>query len=156
MDPEKVKVILKQPDPCNFKDLQQFLGFANYYRRYIAEYFIVARLIFILLQKNIRWIWSGKHKLTFNTFKNRFLLILIIKHFRSHLATILKPNALNTAMAAVLLQQHLKQNGSRRLYPIIFQARRLLLAERNYGIRDRKLLIIVDAFRDWRALLCGV
>ena len=38
MDPAKVATILEWPEPRNVKDIQSFLGFANFYRRFINGY----------------------------------------------------------------------------------------------------------------------
>jgi len=38
MDPRKVQAILQWPAPRKVKELQSFLGFANFYRRFIDNY----------------------------------------------------------------------------------------------------------------------
>ena len=38
MDPSKVSTILEWLEPCKIKDIQSFLGFANFYRRFISDY----------------------------------------------------------------------------------------------------------------------
>ena len=38
MDPENTKVVHDWPVPNNVKDIQSFLGFTNFYRRFIANY----------------------------------------------------------------------------------------------------------------------
>ena len=47
--------------------------------------------------------WFSEYKLAFKAFKNRCLLIPIIKYFCPYLATILKPNVLNITVAEVFL-----------------------------------------------------
>ena len=44
MDPEKVSGILKWPRPHNVKKVQSFLGFCNFYRRFIKDYSAIAPL----------------------------------------------------------------------------------------------------------------
>ena len=38
MDPAKIQVILDWPEPRRVKDIQSFLGFANFYRRFIYNF----------------------------------------------------------------------------------------------------------------------
>ena len=38
IEAEKVKRVLGQPEPKNMKDVRKFLGFANYYRRFIKDF----------------------------------------------------------------------------------------------------------------------
>jgi Reverse transcriptase (RNA-dependent DNA polymerase) len=55
MDPAKVKVIQDWPEPWKVKDIQSFLGFANFYRRYIYNYSDIVVPLTCLTQKNIPW-----------------------------------------------------------------------------------------------------
>jgi Reverse transcriptase (RNA-dependent DNA polymerase) len=45
MDPAKVYAVRNWPFPNNLKDFQAFLGFANFYRRFIADYSRICRLL---------------------------------------------------------------------------------------------------------------
>jgi hypothetical protein len=53
MDPAKVKVIQDWPEPRKVKDIQSFLGFANFYRWYIHNYSNIVVPLTCLTQKNI-------------------------------------------------------------------------------------------------------
>ncbi|XP_072891519.1 uncharacterized protein [Hemitrygon akajei] len=41
-DPEKIRAVAEWPNPTTLKQLQRFLGFANFYRRFIRDYSRVA------------------------------------------------------------------------------------------------------------------
>jgi len=45
MDPSKVQTIQDWPEPRKVKDIQSFLGFANFYRRFISEYSAIITLL---------------------------------------------------------------------------------------------------------------
>ena len=51
MDPSKVSTILEWPEPCKIKDIQSFLGFANFYRRFISDYSKITVLLTRLTRK---------------------------------------------------------------------------------------------------------
>jgi len=55
MEKGKVKGILEWPTPKYVKNIQKFLGLANYYRQFIEEFAIVARLLHDLVKKDKRW-----------------------------------------------------------------------------------------------------
>jgi len=52
MDPEKVKAVKDWPRPTNIKEVQAYLGFANFYRRFIKGYSLTAGPLFELTKKD--------------------------------------------------------------------------------------------------------
>ena len=52
MDPEKISTIIKWPTPKNVSEVQFFLGFANFYRRFIEKYSVVATNLINLIKKD--------------------------------------------------------------------------------------------------------
>jgi len=50
-DPKKVKAIREFPQPGNQKNVKQFLGLADYYRRFIPNFSKVAKPLTDLLKK---------------------------------------------------------------------------------------------------------
>jgi len=57
MEEAKVKVVLDWPAPKSVKDIQKFLGLANYYRRFIEGFAKIARLLHELTRKEQKWKW---------------------------------------------------------------------------------------------------
>ena len=51
---EKVDGVLSWLEPKNVKDVRKFLGLANYYQRFIKDFAQVARLINMLMRKDIK------------------------------------------------------------------------------------------------------
>jgi len=51
MQKEKVEGVLKWPVPRNVKEVQKFLGLANYYRRFIKDFARIAALLHVLVRK---------------------------------------------------------------------------------------------------------
>src|SRR5258706_13158689 len=58
MDPAKVDAILNWEDPNCVKDVQCFLGFAKFYRRFIHKYSNICQPLFNLLRKDTQFLWS--------------------------------------------------------------------------------------------------
>ena len=73
MDPVKLDGIASWPTPTKVRDIQSFLGFANYYRRFIPEYSTVARPLLDLTKKDHSWNWTPACQESFNKLKKLFL-----------------------------------------------------------------------------------
>ena len=61
MDPAKVAAITEWPRPSSVREVQSFLGFANFYRKFIADYSGIASPLTNLTRKVVkrsRFTWS--------------------------------------------------------------------------------------------------
>src|SRR5690606_6759717 len=65
MDPKKVKVIQEWKTPASVHDIQVFLGFANFYRRFIRNFAKEVAPITKLLKKDIPFNWDNEANLAF-------------------------------------------------------------------------------------------
>ena len=104
MDPAKIKVIQDWPEPQKVKDIRSFLGFANFYRQYIYNYSDIVVLLTQLTQKNIPWNFDEKCKLAFLTFKQAFIMALVLTHYKPNYLLVIETDASNYALAAILYQ----------------------------------------------------
>jgi len=55
MEKAKVKAVLDWPVPKSVKNIQKFLGLANYYRRFIEGFVKIVRLLHELTRKEQKW-----------------------------------------------------------------------------------------------------
>ncbi len=152
MDPSKVQVILDWPTPRTVKELQSFLGFANFYRRFIDNYSGITGPLTQLLRKNTPWRWNDKRQAVFDLLKNAFTTAPILRHFDPDHPIILECDASDYAIAAILSQV---DPTTQEVRPVAFHARTMLPAELNYDIYDKELLAIHEGFKQWRAYLEG-
>jgi len=51
MQKEKIEKVLNWPVPRNIKEVQKFLGLANYYRRFIKDFARIAAPLHVLVRK---------------------------------------------------------------------------------------------------------
>ena len=58
MDLIKVAAVSNWPTPRNLRDLRGFLGFANFYRRFIQNFAQIARPLNDLTKKNVPFNWG--------------------------------------------------------------------------------------------------
>jgi len=147
MSKDKVDTVLKWKTPESLAEVQSFLGFANFYRRFIKDYSRVARPLTELTKKTAgKWSWNQEAEAAFKELKERFTTAPILAHFDAQRAVIIETDASDFAIGAVLSQRD--EEG--RLHPVAFHSRKFTPAEINYEIHDKELLAVVDAFKHWR------
>ena len=149
MDPAKVKGVVEWPPPRNKTELRAFLGFANFYRRFIEGFAHTATPLNKLTGKST-WEWTEQCEEAFISIKRKITSapILIMpdrsKPFR------VETDASQYATGGVLTQQI---DGFWK--PVAFISQSLNDAERRYAIYDRELLAIIRALKEWRHFLVG-
>lgn len=150
MDPGKVDAVQNWKPPENKKALQRFLGFANYYRRFIHEYSRMTRPL-NNLTKDVPYVWTSEQQSAFDDLKKRFVSAPVLLNFREYEPVYLETDASNVALGCVLSQKD--SNGF--MHPVAYFSRSFTPAEHNYDIHDKELLAIVTAFKEWRPWLAG-
>ena len=119
MDPSKIQTILRWPTPTRIRDLQSFLGFANFYRRFIDNYSGIVIPLTCLLRKDTPWRWSLRCQEIFNMLKQTFTEAPVLRHYDPDHPITLECDASNYAIAAIFSQTDPATN---KLHPIAFYA----------------------------------
>lgn len=151
MDKGKVSAVLDWPTPKKVKDIQAFLGFANFYRRFIGDFSKTVRPMTELLRKDTKWVWGQRQQEAFDELKRCFTTAPILAMPDLEKPFVLECDASDFATGAVLSQV----GGDGQVHPIAFYSKSLNDAERNYEIYDKELLVIVRALGEWRHYLEG-
>ena len=73
MDPGKVTAVTDWPAPTNRKQLQHFLGFANFYRRFIRNYSHIAAPLTALTSVKVAFRWTPEATAAFGALKHCFV-----------------------------------------------------------------------------------
>ena len=151
MDPYKVKAVQEWPELKNKRDIRKFIGFANFYRKFIDNYSNIVRPLTTLLSKKRTFTWGESQQQAVAKLKEAFTKAPVLVRPDYDKQFILETDASLVAMGAVLSQE--QEDGSVR--PIAYWSGTFNAAERNYGVGDRELLGIVKAFEVWRHHLEG-
>lgn len=152
MDPAKSEAVKAWPLPKNVKEVQSFLGFANFYRRFIACYSAIAKPLTNLTRKEVLFEMTPKCVAAFEELKTAFTTAPILAHFHPEYPTVVETDASDYAVAAVISQE---DPNDHLLRPVAYFSRSMAPAELNYEIYDKELLAIFAAFKHWRAYLEG-
>jgi hypothetical protein len=151
MDPKKIRTITKWKKPATVRDIQCFLGFANFYRIFIRNYSKIAAPLTRLTRKD-KLEWNAEANQAFETLKKAFTMAPILTHPDFQKPFFLETDASDFALGAVLSQPD--KDG--RLHLVAFHSQKFTAAKINYEIHNKELLAIVDSFQEWRQFLEGV
>ena len=151
MSQNKVKDIVEWKEPQSVHEVQQFLGFANFYRRFIRGYSAVARPLSNLTKKDQLWNWNQECQTAFDELKSGYVSAPILVNNHLERQKIVETDALNLAKCAVLSQLV----PDAKYQPITFYSKKFADAELNYDIHDKEMVVIVDCFQEWRHFFQG-
>ena len=146
-NPEAVK---NWPTPRNSREVQQFLGLCNYYRRFIQSYASVAKPLYQLTEKNKEFRWTESCEEAFTELKNKLATapVLAFPYFSKEF--ILDTDASNVGIDAVL-----SQVGERGESVVAYASRVLNKPERKYSVTRKELLAVVTFLHHFRPYLLG-
>ena len=151
MDLAKVNIIINQPLIINIKDVQSFLGFANFYRRFIYRYSKLAAPLTNLIKKNMPFKQIPEYQKAFDTLKSAFTSETILRHYDPSLPIIIETDASNYISRGILSQY--RKDGI--FYLVAYFSKKYNLAECNYKIYNKELIVIIRAFEEQRPKLEG-
>ncbi|XP_071210165.1 uncharacterized protein [Salvelinus alpinus] len=152
MDPKKVGAVADWPTPKSVKEVQRFLGFTNFYRKFIKNFSSVAAPLSALTKGgNTRFLWGREAETAFQGLKQRILSAPILTLPTADEPFVVEVDASEVGVGAVLSQR----GEDKRLHPCAFFSHRLTPAERNYDVGDRELLAVKMALKEWRHWLEG-
>jgi hypothetical protein len=146
MDPAKLSAISDWESPKSVKDVQIFLGFANFYRRFILGYSKIVAPLTALTKKGIKFQWTSESEAAFQNLKRSFTSAPILKHFDPEGEIVVETDASDYVSAGVLSQY----DDQGILHPVAFFSKKHSPAECNYEIYDKELLAIIRCFEEWR------
>jgi hypothetical protein len=146
IDPSKVKVILEWPKPNNVTEVRSFLGVAQYWRKFIANFSSIATPLHAVTSVKQVFQWGGKKQKAFDTLKEKISSapVLALPNLRQPFE--IQTDASNYAMEAVLLQ-----HGK----PICFHSETFNGAVINYPTYDKELYALVQSVKNGNIICWG-
>ncbi len=145
MNLSKVTVIVSWITSTNLKEIQSFVRFVNFYHRFIKNFLKLVKSFTQLTRKNTSFVWNKVCIQVFDNLKKQVSLTSVLRHFDLRWQAILKINASNYVKDEILSQY----DDEKVLHLMIFYSKSMILAEINYHIYDKKLLIIIQCFKHW-------
>lgn len=153
MNPKKLSTIVDWPEPRSVKDIQSFLGFANFYRRFVEHYAQIVIPLHAHTRKDapLPFRLSDEARQAFNQLKRIFTSAPVLRHFDPALPITLITDASDFAISGIVHQP----DHNNQLHPVAFFSRKLSPAEINYDVYNKEMLAIIESFREFRPWLIG-
>ncbi len=128
------------------------MKFVNFYKRFIKNFFKIAKSLIKMTRKNQSFNWFENCQIAFEKLKKRVIETLVLLYFSSELKTFLESDSFDYVSINVLSQ---KKNDD-LIRSITYFSKILSSAECNYEIYDKKLLAIIRCFEQWRVELQSI
>ena len=141
-DPKNLEAVQEWERPKTVTQVRSSTAFCSYYRKFVKNFAEVAKPLYRLSSKGVKFTWEKEHEDAFQLLKTRLLQapILAFPNFRQPF--VIDTDASETALGAVLSQII---DGEER--PIAFESRVLIKTEINYATTKREALGIVQAMQ---------
>ena len=153
VDPAKVAVVSEWNEPTTVKGVQAFLGFCNFYRKFVKDFSRVAKPLTSLTRKDTAFNWTNECSEAFDELKRKLTTTPVLHHYHPDRETIVETDASDGVCAGVLSQ---RDPNDGHFHPVAYYSESMHGAELNYGIHDKELLAVILALKCWRAELIGL
>ena len=139
--------IMDWPTPTSTREVQQFVGLTNYYRRFIKDYANIVQPITDLIRtKNLPFTWGPSQQLAMERLKEALTSAPTLAHPSSKKMFTVSTDASMYAVGATL-----EQDG----HPVAYLSNRLSETESRWDTGDQELLAFMIALREWDVYLRG-
>lgn len=151
--PSKVQAVLNFPEPRSLKDIQSFLGFSGYFRKYMEAYAIKAKPLSDMLKKESTFQFGSKERESFEQLKSDLSHSPVLKIFNPKFETELHTDACKDGFGAILMQRSPDDN---KLHPVYYMSRKTTETESRYTSYELEVLAVIRALEKFRHYLLGL
>ena len=150
VDKAKFDLISKLSPPTNVKTVMQFLGHADFYRRFIHNFSKISKPLYKLLEKDAKFEWDSECQQRFEELKAYLTTAPIVRALNSQLLFEVMCDA-SDLVVGVVLGQRIEEKP----YVVYYASKTLNEAQRNYTTIKIELLAVVYALDKFHAYVIG-
>ena len=122
------------------------MSFCNFYRRFIKDFSQIVKVLTRMIKKKIEFEWIAETNEAFEVLKKRIIEISVLRHYDRSRKIILECDSSNWCLREVLSQY----DDEKVFHFVVFYSKKMILAECNYEIYDKKLLTIIKCLKHWK------
>lgn len=149
----KTKDIHKYREPRNVKEVQRFLGFTGYFRKFIENYAFIAKPLSDLTRNNTTFVFNDEQRKSFNALKEKVTQRPVLNIFRKDAETELHTDASKSGTAAILMQRSPDDN---EFHPIHYLSRKNTAEQEKWFSYELELYAIFVAVEKFRHYLLDI
>lgn len=154
--PKKIQAIVEFPAPTNVKEVQSFLGGANYYRKYVRAFAEKAHSLTQLTRKDAKWKWGDEEQRAFDSIKNSLISQPILRYPDFGRDFLVHTDASSFGIGAVLCQmQDPSHSGNDQEVVIAYSSKHLIDRELKWSTTEKEAYAIIHAVTAFRPYLYG-
>ncbi len=153
MQTNRIVVVKNWSKSKSHKNVQAFIDFANFYKRFVHAFSKISAELFFLLKNDnkskfkIKFVMISETKEFMKSIKKVFMSASMLRHYELDDESMMKIDAFDFVVADIF-SQLVKIDDQWR--SIAFYFRKMIFAERNYEIDDQEMLVIVEVCKKWR------
>ncbi len=153
MQTSRIVVVKDWSKSKSHKNVQAFIDFANFYKRFVHAFFKVNAKLFFLLKNDdkskfkIKFVMISETKEFMKSIKKVFMSASMLRHYELDDESMMKIDAFDFVIADIFSQLVEIDDQWRS---IAFYFRKMIFAKRNYEVDDQKMLVIVEICKKWR------
>ncbi len=149
---EKIELIKNWPTPSTVKEVQRFVGLANYYRRFIQGFASICRPLHQLSKLERAFSWGEAEAKAFADLRQALMSTEVMAFPQIGVAYELHTDASGYAAGAIISQADAKTGLIR---PVAYASKLFSPAETGYSVIEREACAVIFALRVFRHYLYG-
>ena len=139
-------LVKNMPIPTDVPSVQRFVGFVNYFARFLPKLAELCEPLRRLTDKNEDWKWTDTHQRAFDSICKAVTCAPVLKYFNVNQSVVIQCDASQVGLGATLLQND---------HPVAYASRSLTLTEQRYAQIEKECLAIVFACEKFEHYILG-
>ena len=148
---QKTQAIELFPKPKNVTEVRRFLGLTGFFRKFVANYSLIAEPLTLLLQKDQPFIWGDEQERAFTMLKDKLTCKPVLEVFNFNAEHEVHCDASSVGLAGILLQS----TDGKTFNPVLYYSRHCTEVESKYPSFELEVLAVVESLERFRVYILG-